>query len=142
MKQSTLGKNKTIIIGCGRLGASIANKCAEEGKNIVVVDKDKDSFELLSDRFSGYTTVGDVTDLAVLESAYISTAKEVIIVTGDDNVNIFVAHLARKVFNVSDIYVRLDDPDDEILLRGLSIHAIYPFELSYDKLNMMRGGRK
>lgn len=142
MKQPTLTKNKTVIVGCGRLGASIANKCIEERKNIVVVDKDRDSLDLLSDRFSGYTTIGDVTDLAVLESAYIKSANEVIVVTGDDNVNIFIAHVAKKIYNVPNIYVRLADPDDEILLRGMSIHAIYPFELSYDKLNMMRGGRK
>ena len=76
-KTNSILRNKTIIIGCGRLGASIANKCVAEGKNIVVVDKSSDAFELLSDRFSGYTTTGDVTDLQVLEEAYIKTAKEI-----------------------------------------------------------------
>lgn len=142
MKQPSILRNKTVIVGCGRLGASITNKCVEEGKNIVVVDKEKDSFDKLSDRFSGYTVAGDVTDTSVLEAAYIKSAKEIIITTGDDNINIFIAHLARKIYNVPQIYVRLADPNDEILLRGMNINAIYPFELSYDKLNMMRGGRR
>lgn len=142
MKKSSLLKNKTLIIGCGSLGATIANKCSTEGKNIMVVDTDAKSFESLSDRFSGYTFVGDVTDLRILEEASITSAKEIIITTGDDNTNLFVAHIARKIYDVPSIYVRLSDPDSEVLLKDMDIHAIYPLELSYDKFNLMRGGRK
>lgn len=142
MKKTSILKNKTIIIGCGSLGATIANKYSTEGKNIMVIDTDAKSFERLSDRFSGYTFVGDVTDLDVLEEAYITSAKEIIIATGDDNTNLFVAHIARKIYNVPSIYVRLSDPDSEILIKGMNINAIYPLELSYDKFNLMRGGRK
>lgn len=142
MKKTSILKNKTLIIGCGSLGATIANKCSVEGKNIMVVDTDANAFESLSDRFSGYTFVGDVTDLSVLEEAAITSAKEIIITTGDDNTNLFVAHIARKIYNVPSIYVRLSDPDSEVLLKDMDIHAIYPLELSYDKFNLMRGGRK
>lgn len=142
MKKTSILKNKTLIIGCGSLGATIANKCSQEGKNIMVVDTDAKSFERLSDRFSGYTFVGDVTDLSILEEAYITTAKEIIITTGDDNTNLFVAHIARVIYNVPQIYVRLSDPDSEILLKGMDIKSIFPLELSFDKFNLMRGGRK
>ena len=142
MKKTSILKNKTLIIGCGSLGATIANKCSLEGKNLMVVDTDAKSFDRLSDRFSGYTFIGDVTDLQVLEEAYIGSAKEIVITTGDDNTNLFVAHIARKLYNVPSIYVRLSDPDSEILLKGMDIKAIYPLELSYDKFNLMRGGRK
>ena len=142
MKKTSILKNKTLIIGCGSLGATIANKYSTEGKNIMVVDTDAKSFESLSDRFSGYTFVGDVTDLGTLEEAYITSAKEIIITTGDDNTNLFVAHIARVIYDVPYIYVRLSDPDSEVLLKGLDIKAIYPLELSYDKFNLMRGGKK
>lgn len=141
-KKHSLIKNKTLIIGCGRLGSSMANKCSLERKNIIVVDKDPDAFDRLSDAFGGYTLCGDVTDLSFLEEAYISSAKEIIIVTGDDNVNLLIAHIARKIYNVPDVYVRLDNPENEILLKGMSIKAIFPFELSYDKFNVLRGGKK
>ena len=91
IKKTSILKNKTLIIGCGRLGASIANADSLSGKNVLVVDKDSRSFELLSDLFSGYTFLGDVTDLSLLEEAYITSAKEIIIATGDDNVNLFLA---------------------------------------------------
>ncbi|MCI6329372.1 MAG: NAD-binding protein [Bacilli bacterium] len=141
MKKTSILKNKTLIIGCGRLGASIANADSLSGKNVLVVDKDSSSFELLSDLFSGYTFLGDVTDLSLLEEAYITSAKEIIIATGDDNVNLFLAYVARKLYNVPKIYVRLDDPSLEILISDLDVEAIYPFELSLDKFSRMRGDK-
>ena len=141
MKKTSILKNKTLIIGCGRLGASIANADSLSGKNVLVVDKDSSSFELLSDLFSGYTFLGDVTDLSLLEEAYITSAKEIIIATGDDNVNLFLAYVARKLYNVPKIYVRLDDPSLEILISDLDVKAIYPFELLLDKFSRMRGDK-
>ena len=141
-KKHSLLKNKTLIVGCGRLGSSMANKCSLERKNIIVVDKDPDAFDRLSDAFGGYTVTGDITDLSLLEEAYISTAKEIIITTGNDNVNLFIAHVARKIQDVPEIYVRLNNPENEILLKGMAIKAIFPFELSYDKFNVLRGGKK
>lgn len=141
-KKHSILKNKTIIIGCGRLGSSMANKCSTEGKNIIVLDKTADAFDRLSDTFGGFTMVGDVNDLSFLEEAHITTAKEIIITTGDDNVNIFLAHVARKIYDVPEIYVRLDNPDNEVLLKGFGIKAIFPFELSFDRFNMLRGGKK
>ena len=141
MKKTSILKNKTLIIGYGRWGASIANADSLSGKNVLVVDKDSSSFELLSDLSSGYTFLGDVTDLSLLEEAYITSAKEIIIATGDDNVNLFLAYVARKLYNVPKIYVRLDDPSLEILISDLDVKAIYPFELSLDKFSRMRGDK-
>ena len=141
MKKGALLRNKTLIIGCGRLGASIANRDSSSGKNVLIIDRDPNAFDALSERFSGYQFVGDPTDLSLLEEAYITSAKEIIITTGDDNVNVFLAQVAREIYNVPNIYVRLDDPSLEILLRGLDVHAIYPFELSLDKFLLTRGGK-
>ena len=141
-KKRSLIKNKTLIVGCGRLGSSMANKCSLEGKNIIVLDQNADAFDKLSDAFGGYTVVGDVTDPVFLEEAYVSSAKEIIITTGDDNVNLFIAHIARKIYDVPEIYVRLNNPENEVLLKGMGIKAIFPFELSFDKFNVLRGGKK
>ena len=142
MKKTSALKNKTIIVGCSSLGATITNKFSIEGKNLMVIDKNPKNFDRLSDRFSGYTITGDVSDLEVLEEAGIGSAKDIVIVTNDDNLNLFVAHIARKIYDVPNIYIRLTEPDNEILLKGMDIKAIYPLELSYDKFNVLRGGRK
>lgn len=142
MKKRKILKNKTLIVGCSALGSLIANKYSNEGKNLMIVDQNKKSFEKLSDRFSGYTFVGDATDLDVLEEAGIASSKEIVIATDDDNVNLFIAHVARKLYDVPEIYVRLSEIDNEILLKGMEVKAIYPLDLSYDKFNLLRGGRK
>ena len=142
MKKSNILKNKTIICGCSSLGATITNKFSTEGKNLMVIDKEPKNFDRLSERFSGYTIVGDVSDLEVLEEAGIASASEIVITTDDDNLNLFVAHIAKKLYDVPNIYVRLSEPDNEVLLKGMDVKAIYPLELSYDKFNLLRGGRK
>ncbi len=140
--KSIVLRNKTLIVGCSSLGATITNKFSTEGKNLMVIDKQPKNFERLSDRFSGYTITGDVTDLDVLEEAGIASAIEIVIVTDSDNVNLFVAHIAKKIYQVPNIYVRLSEPENEVLLKGMDIKAIYPLELSYDKFNLLRGGHK
>lgn len=141
-KKLNVLRNKTIICGCSSLGATITNKFSTEGKNLMIIDIEPKNFGRLSDRFSGYTIVGDVSDLEVLEEAGIASAKEIVITTDDDNLNLFVAHIAKKLYGVPNIYVRLSEPDNEVLLKGMDIKAIYPLELSFDKFNLLRGGRK
>ena len=134
-------RNKILILGCGRLGASIANKSSARGENVIVVDAIAGSFERLDDNFSGYKVVGDATDTSLLEEdAYIKTASEVVITTGDDNVNLLLAHLCAVLYQVPSVYVRFDDPDRAALIAGYpNIKAIYPFELSLGKFAAMEG---
>jgi trk system potassium uptake protein TrkA len=137
-------KNKIVVIGCGRLGSSIANLASERGENVIVVDSISSSFERLDDNFSGYKVTGDATDVSLLEEdAYIETAREVAICTGDDNVNLFLAHVCASIYQVPEVYVRFDDPDKSALISGFpSIKAIYPFELSINKFASLEGDGK
>ena len=70
----------------------------------------------------------------------VSNAREVIITTGDDNINLFLAHLCSVVHEVPYVYVRFDDPDKGILVQGTAIKAIYPFQLSKDRFGLLRAG--
>lgn len=137
-------KNKIVVIGCGRLGSSIANLASERGENVIVVDSISSSFERLDDNFSGYKVTGDATDVSLLEEdAYIETAREVAICTGDDNVNLFLAHVCASIYQVPEVYVRFDDPDKSALISGYpAIKAIYPFELSINKFASLEGDGK
>ncbi|MFA6620345.1 MAG: NAD-binding protein [Bacilli bacterium] len=137
-------KNKIVVIGCGRLGSSIADLASERGENVIVVDLISSSFERLDDNFSGYKVTGDATDVSLLEEdAYIETAREVAICTGDDNVNLFLAHLCASIYQVPEVYVRFDDPDKSALISGYpNIKAIYPFELSINKFTSLEGDGK
>ena len=133
-------RNRTVIIGCGKLGTKIANDCAAKGENVVVVDIDEYVEERLSDPFPGVIVVGDATNLSMLEQrANIASARDVIITTGNDNVNIFLAHVLDKIYKTPHVYVRLDDLSYKDLIIGkykdgtpMRIKAIYPTKLSYE----------
>jgi trk system potassium uptake protein TrkA len=126
-------RNKFIVIGSGRLGGNIATKMSEHGEDVIVIDATEDSFRKLQESFSGYQVVGDATDMTVLENAYIKQAKTVVLTTDSDNVNIFLAHVCYYIYNVPNIFVRLEDTDKGKLLEGTSIKAIYPFKLSFNE---------
>jgi len=110
------------------------------GENVVVVDPNKASFEKLNDAFSGITIASDTTDIDELRDAGLDSAKEAVITTGDDNVNLFLAYVCCKIFEIPYIYVRFDDPDKGLLIQGLPIKAIYPFQLSLDRFSLLRAG--
>lgn len=135
-------RNRTMIIGCGRLGASIANYSSSQGNDVIVIDKDANSFNKLDETFSGYTVPADATDIEELKDAFIDSTKEVIISTENDNVNLFLAHVCSEIFGVPYVYVRFDDPDKGFLISGTSVKAIYPFQLTMAALNKMRTGVK
>lgn len=124
---------KIFIIGIGKLGASIAKELSCKGEDVVCVDKQAEAFNKLDD-FCGFTQVGDALDLAFLEQIDIKSSKAVIITTNDDDVNIFLAHECFFLLSIKNIYIRLWDTDKSKLIQYTSIDAIYPFNLSLDKL--------
>ena len=127
-------KNKILIIGCGRFGAKIANESSLEGKNVVVIDNDLTSFDRLDDDYSGYTVTCDASDISLLEEeGYLKDAAKIVITTGDDNLNLFLSHVAVTLYQIPQIYVRFNDPDFASLVKDKNIKAIYPFELSLKK---------
>lgn len=132
-------RNNVLIVGCGRLGASIANRYSESGINVIAVDKDEDAFDRLDQLFAGDRQVGDATNISFLTNACrIESATRVFLVSGNDNVNLFLAHVCSKVFSIPRIYVRFDDPDRSELVKDLpGVIAISPFQLTLEKLTAL-----
>lgn len=124
-------KNKIIVIGAGKLGASIAKELSNRNEDVLVIDLNEVAFNKLDD-FSGFTITGDATDLNVLEKYGVKDAKIIIITTDDDNVNLFLSHVCFYIYDVPQIHVRLSDSDKGKLIENTTIKAIYPFNLSLD----------
>ena len=136
----TLFKNKkhssyTVIIGCGRLGANLANTLSEEGENVLILDKDKDSFRKLSSSFGGLAVEGDGTELDTLKAADVQRADTVVAVTNNDNVNIMIAQIAKECFSVKKVISRLFDPERECVYQELGIDTICPAVLSANEID-------
>ncbi|MGN1227360.1 MAG: potassium channel family protein [Christensenellales bacterium] len=131
-------RNKIIVIGSGRMGANIASLLYRQGNDVILIDKNKNAFNKLLNTFGGYEIVGDATDLELLESVFIKQAKEVIIVTGNDNVNMYLAHICFYIYDVPNIYIRQEDADKKGLIENTTIKAIYPFLLSVNDFLRLR----
>lgn len=100
-----------LIIGCGRLGGSLATRLAADGHEVTILDHDRRSFEANLPRdFKGRMVEGMEIDGAVLERAGIERATAVAAVARDESTNMMAADVARKVYNVRRIVVRIDEP--------------------------------
>ena len=131
-------RNKIIVIGCGRLGSNIAKLLYRQGNDVILIDNSAKAFDKLMNSFGGYEIVGDATDLEVLEDASIKQAKEVVIVTGNDNINLYLAHICFHLYDVPNIYIRQEDDNMKKLIENTTIKAIYPFMLSVEDYLRLR----
>ncbi|MCQ2793835.1 MAG: NAD-binding protein [Bacilli bacterium] len=116
-----------LIIGASRLGSRIAIKHAKEGKYVTVIDKDKKAANKLGEDFLGSFVCGDATKISTLLEANVKSAQEVVIVTDDDDVNIFLANLIYVKFDKTNIVVRIDDETKHDLLLHYEMQIINPF---------------
>jgi trk system potassium uptake protein TrkA len=99
-----------IIVGCGRVGAELAASAAEQGHDVVVIDRNPDAFQRLEHEFRGRTLQGDVRDKSVLARADIEHADGFAAVTSNDEINLVAAHTARELYNVPNVVARVYDP--------------------------------
>lgn len=127
----------TVVVGCGRLGAGIADTLYDEGEDVVVVDKDKDSFRKLSSSFGGLSVEGNGMDLDILDSVELKRADTLIAVTDNDNVNIMISQLAKEVFNVRKVIARLSDPQRSCVYQDFGIETICPSVLSARQVDLI-----
>ncbi|OHB64549.1 MAG: hypothetical protein A2Y77_14110 [Planctomycetes bacterium RBG_13_62_9] len=121
-----------IVVGCGRLGSYLADKFSGAGAGVVVVDREERAFESLSTEFGGFKVEGDATEFAVLKQARIAKADVVIGATHDDNVNMMIAQIARKVFLVPTVIARVQEPRRINLCQALAIDSICPTAIAGD----------
>ncbi len=129
----------TIIVGCGRLGANLANALSDAQGNVSIMDMNKDAFRKLSPSFGGLAITADATDLDALQEAGMDKASTVIAVTNNDNVNVMVAQLARELFKVGEVIARLYDPERECVYQELGIETICPAVLSMKEIDKILG---
>ncbi|MCM8822259.1 MAG: TrkA family potassium uptake protein [Candidatus Omnitrophica bacterium] len=112
-----------IVIGCGKVGSQVA-RFLSENHNVVVIDKNPASFQALQPVFNGITITGNCINLDVLRDAGIERCDGIASVTDDDNVNIVVAQIAKKMFNIDKCIVRIVDPIKNEIYRKLGYDVI------------------
>ena len=99
-----------VILGCGRVGSTLARQLSSEGHAVTMIDLTGDSFRRLGPRFKGPRVVGTGLDQDTLRKAALDRADVFIAVTQGDNTNIMAAQIAREVFAVPRVIARIYDP--------------------------------
>ncbi|MCI2047709.1 MAG: TrkA family potassium uptake protein [Faecalibacterium sp.] len=135
-------KHYIIIIGCGRLGAGLANAAATKDQDVLILDSAEEAFRKLDSSYGGLTMTGDATDPDVLREAQMDQADAVIVVTNNDSVNITAAQMAKKLFGAAHVIARLYDPDCACVYEEFGIETICPAQLSEAQISQMlqKGG--
>lgn len=113
-----------IIAGCGRVGSELARLLSNEGHNVVIVDKNRASFERLGGEFNGLTAVGNGFDLELLKQVGIEKADVFCAVTNGDNTNLISAQVAKKIFKVPKVIARVYDPQRAHIYSALGLDII------------------
>ena len=88
---------KALIIGCGRVGSSVATQLDREGWDVVAVDEKEEALSRLGSHWSGGFIVGHGMDVDVLREAGIEDADAVVVATDGDNSNIVIGQVAQTV---------------------------------------------
>src|SRR5881392_793418 len=101
---------KALIIGCGRVGSTIALQLLMEEWDVTVVDEKEDALSRLGEDWPGAFLVGHGMDTALLREAGIEEADALVAATDGDNTNIIIGQVAQKRFGIDCVVVRVLDP--------------------------------
>ncbi len=132
-----LDYNYVIIVGCSGLGANIATMMSMKGISVVILDKNPNAFRKLSDSYSGYRIEADATDIDELIEAGIEKADLVVVATDEDNINIMVSQIAKRIYKVKTVISRLYDSSKEPIYHRHDIDLIYPSKLSVNEFEKL-----
>jgi trk system potassium uptake protein TrkA len=121
-------------MGCGRVGASLADALSRIGHEVAVIDRDATAFHRLSPDFSGERVLGMGFDREVLLRAGIQNTDAFAAVSSGDNSNIISARVARETFGVQRVVARIYDAKRAAVYERLGIPTVATVPWTTDRL--------
>lgn len=125
---------RVVVMGCGRVGASVADGLSRIGHEVAIIDRDSAAFNRLSPEFTGERVLGMGFDRDVLLRAGIEDAGAFAAVSSGDNSNIIAARLARETFGVSRVVARIYDAKRAAVYERLGIPTIATVPWTTDRM--------
>jgi trk system potassium uptake protein TrkA len=113
-----------VIMGCGRVGSSLARALERRGHSVAVIDIVQDAFRRLGPDFQGKTVKGVGFDRQVLIRAGIEKADGFAAVSSGDNSNILAARVVRETFEVTNVVARIYDQGRAEVYERLGIPSV------------------
>lgn len=123
-----------VIMGCGRVGSTLADNLQDRGHSVAVIDQDPNAFRRLPADFTGETVTGTGFDRDVLQAAGIERADAFAAVSSGDNSNIISARLARETFGVSRVAARIYDQRRAEVYERLGIPTVATVRWAADRM--------
>jgi trk/ktr system potassium uptake protein len=125
---------KALIIGCGRVGSTIALQLHKEGWDVTVIDENEDALSRLGENWPGAFLVGHGMDTDVLREAGIEEMDALVASTDGDNTNIVIGQVAQKRFGVGCVVARILDPARADFYAARGLRTVSPTKTAIDTL--------
>jgi trk system potassium uptake protein TrkA len=123
-----------VIMGCGRVGSTLARSLEERGHTVAVIDSNPDAFRRLGPSFGGTKVTGIGFDQDVLDRAGIERASAFCAVSSGDNSNIIAARVARETFGIQQVVARIYDPGRAEVYQRLGIETVATVKWTADQV--------
>ncbi|AWK11586.1 potassium transporter TrkA [Streptomyces spongiicola] len=123
-----------VIMGCGRVGAALAQTLERQGHTVAVVDQDPTAFRRLGSGFGGRRVTGVGFDQDTLREAGIEEAGAFAAVSSGDNSNIIAARVAREMFDIENVAARIYDPRRAEVYQRLGIPTVATVRWTADQM--------
>ncbi len=94
---------KIIIVGCGKVGGTLAKQLCSEGHDVTVLDKDASKLRAMSSGYDVLALEGDASSYSDLKEAGVEDADILIAVTDSDEKNLLCCLIGRKTGNLKAI---------------------------------------
>jgi trk system potassium uptake protein TrkA len=123
-----------VIMGCGRVGATLAMSLQSRGHSVAVIDQNADAFRRLDASFEGKKVTGLGFDRDTLRQAGIEDAFAFAAVADGDNSNIVAARVVRETYGVQNVVARIYDPHRAEIYQRLGIPTVATVRWTTDQV--------
>ncbi|HET7173362.1 MAG TPA: NAD-binding protein [Nocardioidaceae bacterium] len=123
-----------VIMGCGRVGSTLARNLEGRRHSVAVIDVNADAFRRLGPQFVGDRVTGVGFDREVLREAGIEHAAGFAAVSSGDNSNIISARVARETFGIDNVVARIYDPRRAEVYQRLGIPTVATVRWTADQI--------
>ena len=130
-----------LIVGCGRVGSSVARTMLRAGHEVSCLDEDPEAHARLEvnlekswEDAGGQFTVGTGLEEDALTAAGIERADAFIASTDGDNTNIVIGQILSKRYGIETVAVRVLDPARAKLYSDRGMRIVCPTQTAISEL--------
>ena len=123
-----------VIMGCGRVGATLAQSLENYGHSVAIIDQNAEAFRRLPADFGGKKVTGLGFDRDTLGQAGIEDTYAFAAVSDGDNSNIVAARVVRETFGVENVVARIYDPRRAEIYQRLGISTVATVRWTADQV--------